>query len=96
MTEYPGVRRVWSPANWAKNSLWSQERADTWETPGEVGKQEVVENLRPVPKGQEKEPGVGKTIPGRRTEGETGRKRGVTDEQIKPGGCCCQGKEISQ
>lgn len=27
--EYPTVRRVWSPANWAKNSLWSHERADT-------------------------------------------------------------------
>lgn len=75
MTEYPGVRRVWSPANWAKNSLWSQERADTWETPGEVGKQEMVETAA-APKGQEEEPRVGKAIPGRGTEGETGREWG--------------------
>lgn len=60
------MRRVWSPANWAKNSLWSQERADTWETPGEVGKQEMVETAA-APKGREKEPRVGKAIPGRGT-----------------------------
>lgn len=28
-TEYPWVSKVWSPENWAKNSLWSQDRAET-------------------------------------------------------------------